>query len=186
MKKSIGDLLFQIIPVMVGVYLGFVVSNWSEDNQKNKQAKVLLKNLHAEIEENEKIVHGVIAYHGMLRDSSNHYAEMGDEIKIPTFFQGTRLLKLNNSAYQTGIQTGIINELSLDKIQALNQLYVFQDTYNEYGNIIMSNFLSKDFSDKKEDIREIARFLSITMTDISTMEEGLIEVFETTKNTLKQ
>ena len=43
MKKKIGEILLQIIPVMIGVYLGFVLSNWSETNKTKSQTELLRK-----------------------------------------------------------------------------------------------------------------------------------------------
>lgn len=183
MKKTV-DLLFQIIPVMIGVYLGFVVSNWSENRKKDYQANVFISNLRSEIETNRELLESIIDYHIMLRDSSQFYSESKTNIKKPGFFQGTRIMKLNSSAYNTGIQTGIINELSIDIIQIINQLYTYQEEYDEFGNMMMSSFINMNFSDNEEDLKKIARFLGITMTDIVIKETGLIEGYESLLNTL--
>jgi hypothetical protein len=43
MKKRMGDLILQIIPVMIGVYLGFVVSSWAENRKVGQNQFSLLK-----------------------------------------------------------------------------------------------------------------------------------------------
>ncbi len=184
MKKKIGELLFQIIPVMIGVFLGYIASNWADSSQKEHQAKVLIGNLLSEIETNEKRLKDVIEYHTMLRDSSRFYSNSQNKIDHTDFFKGTRIMKLGNSAYNTGIQTGAINEMPIDKIQAINQLYTFQADYNEFGNMMMSSLINKDFSDKEEELKKIVRFLSITMTDIVIKEQHLIERYRQMKNQL--
>jgi hypothetical protein len=65
-KKKIGELFFQIIPVMIGVYLGFVVSNWSERKQQDSKKKILVRNIISEIKENKKNVLGIIEYHNIM------------------------------------------------------------------------------------------------------------------------
>ncbi len=178
MKKKIGDILLQIIPVMIGVYLGFVITNWADANKRKKESAKMIENILSEIATNKQKIEAVAGYHVMVRDSSRHYAYAQSEIKKPTFFQGTRVLPLTSSAYNTGIQTGIINELPLDQIQVLNQLYTFQDGYNDYSNIMMSGLVSKRFSDKEEDIRDIAMYLSLTMTDVVFKERDLLREYE--------
>lgn len=186
MKKSIGALIIQIIPVMVGVFLGFLASNWAEKNQRKEQSDVFIKNLLSEIESNEKRLKGVMDYHLMVRDSSRFYTDPQNEIAQTNYFKGTRILKLTNSAYNTGIQTGAINELSVDDIQAINQLYTFQNDYNEFGNLMMASLINRDFSNDSEDLRKIARFLALTMTDIVIKENDLIADYDRIKSRLRE
>ena len=190
MKKKLGDIFIQIIPVMIGVYLGFLVTDWADGNKRNSQMKSLVDNIVLEIENNHQKVKYVNEYHKTLLDSSQFYSNPQNKTAIgngklqgkPSFFKGTQIINLTSSAYNTGIQTGIINELPIEKIQALNQLYTFQETYNEYGKMLMTSFINKDFSSDKMDIQNIASFLSITMSDIVVQEELLIENFKKVHN----
>ena len=43
------ELLFQIIPVMIGVFLGFLVNDWREQKQSEEQAAVFIENVVEEI-----------------------------------------------------------------------------------------------------------------------------------------
>lgn len=169
------ELLLQIIPVMIGVYLGFVVSNWSERSQKRQQTQVLVENLLSEIETNQQTIGRVMDYHKTVLDSSIHYTHPGQKIEKPTFFVGLRIMKLNNSVYQTGIQTGIINELPLEKIQAINRVYTIQKDYDEFRNLILANWFTQDFSGSEEGLRKLARLLSVTFPDIVGFEERLMD-----------
>jgi hypothetical protein len=174
MKKTFREIVLQIIPVMIGVYLGFVVSDWADARKRDGQARLFLESLRSEIASNRDVLEMVQEYHLMLRDSSQAYA--AGKIKgKPRFFEGTRMMKLTSSAYQTGIQTGIINELPLGKIQAVNSLYTFQNEYNEFGTLMMASLIDKDFSDDPEDIRKIAQFLAVTMTDVVIKERDLLK-----------
>ncbi|MEM8896342.1 MAG: hypothetical protein AAGC88_17315 [Bacteroidota bacterium] len=186
MKKKIGEILLQIIPVMIGVYLGFVMSSWADTNKRKKESAKMVENIISEIASNQKKIEAVVEYHMMIRDSSRHYAYNTDKIGNPQFFQGTRIIPLTNSAFETGIQTGIINELSLEQIQALNQLYTYQNEYNNFSNILMSGLINKKLSDKEEHIRDIALYLAPTMTDVVIKEEGLLKEYGMVKSLLKQ
>ncbi|MEL6132884.1 MAG: hypothetical protein AAFR59_05920 [Bacteroidota bacterium] len=178
MKQKIGELLFQMIPVMLGVYLGFVVSNWTESVRQQEDYKLLIASLRSEMQVNQRQLEGIIDYHITVRDSSNYYASDSHLVLKPTFFKGTRMSKLTNSAYLTGIQTGTINALPIDVIQKVNQLYTLQKNYNDYGNLILASLINRDFSEKEEDLRNIARFLSITMVDVVALETQLIRGYE--------
>ena len=67
MKKKIGEMFVQIIPVMVGVYLAFLVTEWTDRNQRRTQSKFLIENLIKEIETNDRKLKNVLGYHRMLR-----------------------------------------------------------------------------------------------------------------------
>lgn len=136
------------------------------------------------METNQERLEGIVDYHTMVRDSSQIYSDPSFPIKKANFFRGTRVSKLVSSAYETGIQTGVINELSLDELQAINSLYTFQKDYNAYGGIILSSLINKDFSSEEEDMRKVARFLYVTMTDVVALENGLIGAFKETKGKL--
>ena len=94
-------------------------------------------------------------------------------------------MKLVNSAYSTGIQTGIVNELPIDVIQDVNKMYTYQNDYNDFGNLLMASLINRDFSGKEEDMRKIARFLSLTITDIVIQENDLISEYQIIKDKLK-
>ncbi|MFK7970623.1 MAG: hypothetical protein AB8F95_09655 [Bacteroidia bacterium] len=185
MKKKLVGIVTQIFPVTVGVFLGFLVSNWADSRKEHAQTAILIENLQLEIISNKAHIESVQEYHRILRDSSRHYSNPDVEMGEGGFFRGTRIFSLSNSAYQTGIQTGIITELPISKIQALNQLYTLQSTYNDFGKMLLTNYINKDFSDKEEELRKIARFLAVTMTDVVIQEHNLIEGYDSMEQILK-
>ena len=181
MKNKITDLIIQIISVMIGVYLGFVVSNWSESQKMIKKSESFLNNIVIEIKSNKKRLVGIIDYHVMLKDSSRYYLS-GDETtsieESTAFFKGLQTSTLVESAYKTGVQTGIVSELELNIIQNLNQLYTYQDEYNEYHKISLEAMINMDFSRNKESIQRILQLISLSMADITIKEQQLIKEYD--------
>ena len=186
MKNKTSDLVIQIISVTIGVFLGFAISNWSENRKETKKYNSLIKNLASEIQSNKMKVDQVIDYHRTVRDSTlyilNH-KEM-NEFK-PTFFKGVNTLSFDNSVYQTGIQTGLFNNLELEKSQAINELYTRQRAYEEFSNVLLSGLINLDFEQNEKSVRKIATFLSISMTDVVIKEEQLLESMEKTLELIK-
>lgn len=178
MKKSFVDLGLQIVSVMIGVFLGVIASDYREAEQAEKNSEKLLTIIRAEIATNQNIIEQVIDYHHMLRDSASYYADNQDIPAKPTFFKGSRMSYLSSSAYETGVQTGIINELPLNDIQMLNHVYTLQEAYNDLGKTILNGFVNQDFRDSDENRRNIATFLAITMSDVVVQEQGLLQEYE--------
>lgn len=166
MKKKIGEVILQIIPVMIGVYLGFIVSNYSESNKTKSQTELLRQNIVAEIQSNKKKITEVLEYHIMVRDSSRYYRSITEFTQMPTFFKGTRSITLINSAFDTGIQTGLINSLEFQEIQSINNVYTMQSAYKDYNNLLLSGLITIQFQESKEIIRKFYGFLADTMTDV--------------------
>ena len=177
MKKKIGEIILQIIPVMIGVYLGFVVSNWSETNKINSQTVLLRNNIVAEIKSNKSKIDEVFEYHKMIRDSSRYYQNFTDFKKMPSFFKGTRTITLTNSAFDTGIQTGLINSLKFEEIQSINDVYTEQSAYKDFNNLILTGLITIDFKENNDGIRKFYSYLAVSMTDVVIQENRLIESY---------
>lgn len=178
MKSKIGDLLIQIISVMIGVFLGFAISNWSEGNRESEKFRSLITNIRAEIMENQKKVENVLDYHKALRDSCKLYIENRNVGQIDqSSFKGINTVMLLNSAYQTGIQTGLFNNMNLEQIQSVNEIYTRQRAYEDYANLMISSLLTMDLGNDKDSIDRIAMFLSVSMTDVVIKELQLLESY---------
>lgn len=183
LKPAASYLVMQVIPVMIGIYLGFVVSNWGEQRKATRESKQLLQTILAEVELNQQQITAVIDYHRRLKDSCRHYLAH-PLTGPPVFFEGTRTTSLLKSAYQSGLQTGLLSYLPLKKVQLLNQVYTLQDDYTTYGKNITSTLIAMDFDDDPRHIRKILQMLSMTMTDVVIQEEQLLELYHMLLNNL--
>lgn len=177
MKRNITDLLIQIISVTIGVFLGFMVSNWSENSKEQRRYEALVSNIKAEITENKNRVLDVLPYHEMLRDSMGHALRSGEPItgRSP-FFKGVRTTTFVNSAFETGVQTGLLNKMSLDQLQTLTDLYAQQRSYEDFTMQMMAGMLSMNWDGSAS--RQLYTFLGISMTDVVIKEGRLLESYE--------
>ncbi len=174
-KYRIGELLFQIIPVTIGVFLGFLLSNLAEKSKIENDISTFQQSLIEEIKSNKQKIEKNIDYHIMLRDSARYYSTLGTLEKRPEFFRGLRTWALTSSAFETGLQTGIVNELEFNNIQLVNNSYTLQHSYNDFAKMLLSGFMTKDF-----DINEwqkVSRYLAVGMTDVVIKETELINEY---------
>lgn len=183
-KQHLGNLALQIIPVMIGVYLGFVVSDWSSDRQLRAKTSTVKETITAEVNENKNRVVSILCYHEMLRDSSRYYLQV-KKYQMPSFFRGVNQLTLNNSAFETAIQTGLLNELPFSEIQALNNVYTNQKSYDSYWNILLSGLITFDITEDEQSVKKFLTYLSISMNDICIKEQQLVKEYTQLLNTLQ-
>lgn len=178
MKKRLLELFWQIIPVMIGVYLGFMISNWSENRRDRSDSEKLRKNLRIEIESNRNIINDRLTYHIMLRDSARALSRSQSDNPSFRFFEGTKIKSLAQGVFDSGAQTGLMNNLPLETIARLNKMYTFQQEYNEYGFLILNGMINMELSTEVEALKKIGNFLAITMTDIVISEQELLNGYE--------
>jgi hypothetical protein len=180
-----GKLGVQTIPVIIGVYLGLIANEFSQ-NRKEKQRTIIMKErLLDEIDTNHDYLSKVINYHKFLVDTSNAmlYQYNFDNWQKPTFWEGFKTKRLNESAYQATLLTGTLANFEIDELEVISEIYTEQVNYNEFISHSISNLSNKNLSDK-EGLREILAFINSSATDIYYLEKGLIEYYEQAKSIL--
>lgn len=96
-----------------------------------------------------------------------------------SFFKGTRTVILTNSAFDTGIQTGLINGLKFEEIQAINNVYTLQSAYKDFSNLLLSGLINTiSFQENDFETRNFYGFLAVTMTDVVIQEQKLMQDYD--------
>ena len=186
-RTKISDLVIQIISVTIGVFLGFVISNWSQNSRESNKQNLLIKNIEAEINSNKNKVESRIDYHIAVRDSSRNFLMKNDSNQTKLhFFKGVNTVTFDNSAYQTGIQTGLFNTMDFDIIQSINEIYTKQRSYEDFANLILAGLIKMDTDNNSYSERKLANFLSISMTDLVIKEKELSRIYNKTLNLIDE
>lgn len=180
MKKILSNVLNQIIPIMIGVYLGFALNNFGENRKTRQQVDTYKEMLRNEIKENLQGIEQVSAYHIKL---SQDFSQLLKSEDIKKDFESYNLQGLQpgvvyNSAYRTGIQTGIIQEFDLNLVQTLNRCYTVQDKYNSFNENMISSSQSRKFPETESEIRSLLIIIGMSMNDIKYFEGELKKQYE--------
>lgn len=187
-KKLIYNGFLQIIPVMFGVYLGFALNNFGEQQKLNRQKNTYEQMLKNEIQDNLKQVKEVSVYHEKI---TKDFIEIRENKDIKSAFNnytmtGLRPGNVSSSAYNTGIQTGIIQEFDLEIIQNLNKLYNYQGKYDSYNEQMLSSFLSGKYPETESEINNLMINLTMGMRDVENFERALQEYYQLMLNKLNE
>lgn len=180
MKKGILNFLNQIIPVMIGVYLGFALNNFGEEQKLKRQTNAYKEMLKIELEENILAIDKVKPYH---LDLSTNFREILKSSDIVDEFNSFKFMGLqpgfvNRGAFDTGIQTGIIQDFNLTVIQKLNKLYALQGVYTRYNENMINSFSTQKFPETEDEIKSMLRVMTMNMNDIHTFESDLLESYK--------
>ena len=173
---AIGEILL----IMIGILLALHLQNRNEEKKTAEIVNTTINLLKNEINTNKERIESVQEYHIMVRDTLNvlKMPDKEDEIsKTLSFWRGMRTPRLQNAAFQTSIQSGINREMNPELVQELNNLYTFQDSYNQFIGKSADIFFNADFTDVRN-LKKIMASVGITMNDLYYYEVGLIKEFD--------
>ncbi len=187
-RKPLVRGLLQIIPVMIGVFLGLVANNWNENRKINKDKEALTELLSMELNENLKELQEVYNYHKNVQDSfALVFNEVGEipADRLSTFWYGMRPPKLKRSCFESAIITGLLNKFEVNAINHLNETYLQQTNIDKYFDKALSSFLNLDM-DQLDKTRPMIRKITMILGDVIQSESMLIEKLEETITSLEQ
>lgn len=178
-KSGVWKFIREMIPVMLGVYFAFALNDFSEQRKTNKQFAEYKALIKEEITQNLNNIKPNFEYHTKFKDDLVSLTEAEEPFEWFKEYKmkGLRPGFVSNSAYQTGVQTGIIQEFDLDMIQNINNLYTYQSNYDEYNKSMLAGFINKSLPKNDEEVVNIAANLIMSMTDVIISEENLISFY---------
>lgn len=175
---AIGEILLIVIGILLALYL----QNKNEQQKVNKTVQVTIKMIKDEIKTNQESIKLVKDYHIMVRDTIKKIDAPKTEKDVEKalgFWRGMNTPRLQNSAFQTSIQSGIGKEVNPKVLKLLNNLYTQQDGYNEFNSQSSQIFFNADFSNIKS-FSKIMASVQVAMNDLYYLERGLIQDYNKT------
>ena len=190
--QSIKSILFQILPVMLGVYLGLLANNWNEEKKSRRLEQQILIKIKAEIEGNKKQIEANFDYHKMLLDTATAFYQTGDietflapayKSGQSNFWRGTRTSRLKSSAYQASISSGVFANLDIDLITLLSELYAVQEDYAKMSNLYLQKVIDLT---PESSVFTYLSFVRSFSQDIYYQEKSLLKLDKTVLEKLKE
>lgn len=175
---------------MIGVYLGFALNNFGEERKTRKQFNVYREMLRTEIKDNIKQIDTVQQYHIDMRDGMQNLMYSENIVKDFSYFtrrtfKGVRPAFVNRSAYETGIQTGMIQEFKLETVQQINKTFTMQKVYTNFTENMIQTISSKKFPETEDEIRGSLRLMIMNLNDIQSIESQLVLYYSELLETLE-
>lgn len=178
-KKDLWYLLLQTLPVMLGVYLGFWLSERGEQKHVDQQVDKLETLILNEIELNKSEVTKKLSYHKMLLDTLKVFQHENslDRSRLFNTFKGINPPRLKNACYQSGIQTGLLNNFELEEVTLLNEIMEEQESLIKYSDAALAALLSTGSFDDKGFSDLIGRII-MNLNDITAFENRLLKSYD--------
>lgn len=178
-KSGVWKFIREMIPVMLGVYFAFALNDYSEQRKTDKQFAEYKALIKKEISQNLNNIKPNFEYHKIFKDDLVVFTKADEPLKKFNEYnmKGLRPGFVSSSAYQTGVQTGIIQEFDLDMIQKLNNLYTFQSKYDDYNKSMLEGFINKSIPQNDDEVVNIAANLIMSINDVIISEENLMSFY---------
>jgi hypothetical protein len=194
-KNYLLQMLNQFIPVVLGVYLGIVASNWNENRVKKAEQNEFIQNLTLEIQANKSKLEEALAYRqNMFLTGKKIRKELGQQKMEAKFWsvggwnlvpewEGLQIPTLENSVHQTGITTNALSGLEFKIINSISSAYNYQEDYKIWTHKLIFDNITQISSETKTE--EALNKLE-AWNDVIHMEQVLIKQYDQTLEELSK
>ena len=178
-------MLNQFIPVILGVYLGIVASNWNESRVKRAEQQEFISNLRQELEANKSKIESTLTYRqSILSESRQLASNLSSDILDTNFWstggfslipgwQGANIPTLERSVYQTGLATNLMTGLKFDVINTIARTYNYQDSYNSIAQkLVLDKIINlEDEIKTRQVLNKFEAWYDVVITEEALMEQ---------------
>ena len=179
MRTAFKSFIGTMIPVLLGVYLAIAAGNCNEQRQLQQSLTKIEQAMLSEIATNRKFVEHSLQQHLDLRDTLQAYQtrlsiESARTISLYELmggFNGIQIAPLRHAAYQTGLSSGMLQEMEVDRLMMISNLYISQEYYLGLGESYLNRAIAMpaDVS-----AYEGGTFLSFLVNDAIPAEQNLL------------
>ena len=175
--KSLKKFLKETLPVVFGVLLALLLSNWKEDIDSDRYIEEYYLHINEESESNLVTLRDIVKSHRELLDTLNNYKETDVNLdEILSKVGGIQFALLQNSSWKY-FQSSSIGKLDFEVISALSFMermeYFCDHTAERFIETIHKFEKSNRLDDKEVIIRHLEELID--------KEESSIQIFESYK-----
>jgi len=142
---SIGNLLIQIISVVLAVVLGFIVNQWRENQATEKKVKLAMKRISTEMMLNADQVNLRLPYYTKMYSTLDSLIiRNGDKELNNSDIKGWLGLNppiLASSAYDVASTTGLFANMKFEQAENFERIYHIQKVFEQSVNYAIESYI---------------------------------------------
>jgi hypothetical protein len=193
--KKLKELLFQLVPVAIGVYIGILAGNLNEKWNHRANQKEFIANLIQEIELNKKRIQYAENYHKELKETMDSLMDVTREEELSKPFMknngfafipgwtGVHTPALESSVFDSGLIGNLLQGLDFETVSKISRVYNFQKEYKDITKPIINRLWSMNFETPTNEALTIAMILG---GDIQGIESGMVKGYDQLIEHLKE
>lgn len=143
---DLGDVVVQILAVVVGILLALFINNWVTARQQQSTVNEATRAIRAELTANRiALRNNAERLHRMamqLRSAPENRNQASRACNAWPEWGGTGILNLVDAAYQTAIATQALSHMPFQQAQRVAQAYGYQHSYQRVFSVLRDRFLA--------------------------------------------
>ncbi len=179
--RSIIGLLFEVVLISVGVFLGLLANNWHESREQHAKAQEAIRNFVSETQTNLQATQSHLDYHKKLIGELDQFlssAEPATEERLgrEVHFLGVRQVLFEHTAWDLALATQSLSYLPPDLALQISKVYTKQAAFQTLGNGFLSAVYTGTMSG--ENVRGFVVALRLYLGDANEEEPAMISLYE--------
>lgn len=170
--------IFQAVLVVLGVILGFAVTEWQNDRAEKAEAQHALAGIMEEISANNAAVKEARAYHEARLTTLMEAQKANTPPDIRAFDRGfVAPAQLSNAAWTSASEVGALAHLPFDKVLSLSKVYAAQASYMQQQATVASIIYAEIFAEGSTGMLDRAAGLRALITTFQYRELQLEQAY---------
>src|SRR5438477_9871679 len=180
--KSFLNLLLEVVPVTVGVFLALWANNWHEDREHRAQAQAALRNFASEMEANRQATQRNRAYHETFARELREFLASKepaseDRLNRSVHFEGMRPVIFEHTAWDLALATQALSYLDPDLAFDISKVYTQQNAFQK----LEDSFLAAAFTPaslSSDNVKGMATAMELYLIDVNQQEPAILQLYD--------
>ena len=153
-NSKAADYFVQLLIVMIGVFLGMLVTEWRADSKTEKDRKTILKSIRVEISSNKQLIEASFDKLGSFTKSldslnrvltkerlAENFYDRPFQERLPNW-KGVGGEVYSSSMFETAKYSNVLPGMNVDLLEQLSSTYSMQHLTNELKSELLNKFLA--------------------------------------------
>ena len=180
--KAILRMLFEVVLIALGVFLGLLANNWHETREHREKAQAALRNFVGEMEANLQATQRGRDYHETLARELSQFLQSKEPSRDERFanevhFEGLRPVIFEHTAWDLALATQALSYLEADLAFKISKVYTQQTAFQTFEN----SFLTSAFTPaslSSDTLTGLAPAMLIYLREVNQQEPAIISRYE--------
>jgi hypothetical protein len=175
-SQRISDHLIQGVLIFLSVFFAFWLTEYRETQEDAETLEISIQYIASEIRYNHKRIESIFEYHTDLLTEIDNLRKLSDsnwmqlEGSDLTNWKGLQTPLLRSTAYQTYLNSNIIDNVEFDLAKSLTRVYYTQSIIERLDNSLLESIITDS-----EGLASLPRLRNLIRVYLSTLPEVMIQ-----------
>jgi hypothetical protein len=181
-RKSLLNLILEVVLISIGVFLALWANNWHEQREHRALVQSTLHNFADELRANQQAVRNERQYHEILARQLHEFL-IGNEppteerLQKSVQFKGLRPITFEHTAWDLALATQALSYLKPELAFDISKVYTQQNAFQTVENsFLASAYTPSTFS--SDNIKGLVAAMEYYLLDINQKEPAILQLYD--------